>query len=154
MAKHTIKIIQILRRTAFELAHRSDYQWGHMGSCNCGFLAQQVTHLKKSEIHGYAMQGHGDWSEQLKDYCPTSGLPMDNVITELINFGFDTRDLMHLERLTDSQVLNVIASGERHLKHNVKADVVRYFSAWADVLEARFIENVRLPLLELVPAEG
>jgi len=154
MAKHTIKIIQILRHTAFELAQGSDYQWGHMGSCNCGFLAQQVTHLKKSEIHAYAMQGHGDWSEQLKDYCPTSGLPMDSVITELINFGFDTCDLMRLERLTDKHVLDVIPCEERDLKHNVKADVVRYFRAWADVLEARFIENVRLPQLELVSAEG
>lgn len=154
MAKHTIKIIQILRRAAFELANGSDYQWGHMGSCNCGFLAQQVTHLKKNEIHTYAMQGHGDWSEQLKDYCPTSGLPMDNVITELINFGFDTGDLIHLERLTDRQVLNVIPSEERDLKHNVKADVIRYLRAWADFLEAKFIENVRLPQLDLVAAEG
>jgi hypothetical protein len=34
-----------------------------MGACNCGFLAQEITHLRKAEIHSRAMQSTGDWNE-------------------------------------------------------------------------------------------
>ena len=71
----TPSVIQLLRSTAQELEVCSDYQWGHMGSCNCGFLARNITPLPKNEIHSFAMQRPGDWSEQLNDYCPGSGLP-------------------------------------------------------------------------------
>ena len=37
MAKHTPSVIQLLRSTVQELQISTDYQWGHMGSCNCGF---------------------------------------------------------------------------------------------------------------------
>ena len=153
MAKRTLSVIEVLRSTAFALENRSDYQWGHMGSCNCGFLAQEITNLRKNEIHGYAMQRCGDWSEQLHDYCATSGLPMDDLITKMIEFGFDTVDLKHLERLSDHHVVKTLPREEQHLKHNVKADVVKYLKAWANVLEGRLVENIRLPFLESIPAE-
>ena len=90
MAKKNLSVVHALRRTAEALRQSSEYQWGHMGSCNCGYLAQQITKLKKNQIHSFAMQRYGDWNEQLNDYCPTSGLPMDDLISEMINFGFDT----------------------------------------------------------------
>lgn len=153
MAKNTFSVIQVLRSTAIDLENRSDYQWGHMGSCNCGFLAQQITHLRKSEIHAYAMQRCGGWSEQLNDYCSTSGLPMDDLITEMIAFGFDTADLKHLEWLSDQHVVRTLPREKQPLKHNVKADVVKYLNAWADALEGRLIEDIRLPFLGPIPVE-
>jgi len=153
MAKHTLHVIQALRSTASELINRSDYQWGHMGSCNCGFLAQQITRYRKNEIHAYAMQRCGDWSEQLNDYCPTSGLAMDDLITKMVAFGFSTDDLKHLERLSDRQVLSAIPREEQNLTHNVKDDVVRYLSVWADLLETRLIEDIQLPSMEPALAE-
>jgi hypothetical protein len=84
MARVTIELIQILRNTAHTLAQSRSYQWGHMGACNCGFLAQEITRLRKDEIHSRAMQRYGDWAEQLNDYCPTSGLPMDALISEML----------------------------------------------------------------------
>src|SRR5262245_15074203 len=151
MARSDLNVVNVLRKTAMVLAESSDYQWGHMGSCNCGYLAQQITHLKKNQIHSYAMQRHGDWNEQLNDYCPTSGLPMDDLISEMINFGFDTDDLKNLERLNDPRILNSLPEAERKLRFNVKSDVIKYLNAWASLLEETYINQIRLPDLSVNP---
>lgn len=145
MAKICFEMIQMLRNTASAIAKSPDYQWGHMGSCNCGFLAQQVTHLRKEEIHHRAMQRYGDWNEQLNDYCPTSGLPMDDLIQRMLSAGFDVDDLKHLERLSDNKILSMIPTGERDLRHNVKTDVVLYLNAWANQIENALVDQLRLP---------
>jgi hypothetical protein len=144
MAKTSAEIINLLRNTATAIAQTSDYQWGHMGACNCGHLAQQITHLNKDEIHRRAMQSHGDWSEQLNDYCPASGLPLDDLISEMIAIGFDTSDLKHLERLSDPSILNTLPFNEKFLIHNRKADVVAYLEAWANKIEADLLESIKL----------
>lgn len=145
MAKAKPEIIESLRLTAMKLAHSTDYQWGHMGACNCGFLAQQVTFLTKAEIHSRAMEGYGDWREQLNDYCPTSGLKMDNLISELINFGFDIDDLTHLERLSDPKVLQCLPVKSRNLQHNNKEHVVLYINTMATRLENILLDSIELP---------
>jgi hypothetical protein len=145
MARPSTSIIQALRNTARRIEKSATYQWGHMGLCNCGFLAQEVTNLRKEEIHRSAMQGHGDWSEQLNDYCPTSGLPMDDLISALLRFGFDSDDLKHLEKLNDPKILAKLPNGRTHLIYNLKADVVCYLLTWADLLEAELLEHVMLP---------
>jgi hypothetical protein len=144
MANARFELIQALRTTAQKIEHNSSYQWGHMGLCNCGFLAQQITSLSKDEIHRRAMQRHGDWSEQLNDYCPTSGLPMDDLIDQLVNFGFTPEELRHLERLSDKAVLQRLPIEKRYLSHNIKADVIVYLNAWATMLEESLIETISL----------
>ncbi len=148
MATISIELIQALRNAAKKIEASNQYQWGHMGLCNCGFLAQEITNLRKEEIHTSAMQRYGDWNEQLNDYCPTSGLPMDNLISAMLDFGFDSDDLKHLERLSDSEVLGALPFGERNLKQNIKTDVVTYLNTWAKVLESKLIERISLPALE------
>lgn len=148
MEQHLNKA-RVIREAARKLESSTAYQWGHMGLCNCGFLAQQITSLSKAEIHRRAMLRHGDWSEQLNDYCATSGLPMDDLITELLDFGFTRSELAHLERLSDPQVLEVLPKTRRHVIHNNKADVVIYMNAWADLLEGTVLESIELPTLPL-----
>jgi hypothetical protein len=138
------EIIQVLRKAAKKIDSSSTYQWGHMGLCNCGFLAQEITALTENEIHRRAMQGHGDWTEQLNDYCPTSGLPMDNLITELLVFGFTRKELSQLEKLSDPIVLNRLPVYERTLKHNIKKDVVIYLNVWADYLEEKLLHSIQI----------
>ena len=145
MAKASIELIEILRNTVENMERATTYQWGHMGSCNCGFLAQEVTRLRKEEIHTRAMQGHGDWTEQLNDYCPTSSLPMDNLITELLAAGFDTDDLKNLERLSDRKILDALSAEGRNLKYNIKPDVICYMKAWIALLETQLLEEIKLP---------
>ncbi len=145
MAKPTLELIQILRAAAKKLEASPRYQWGHMGACNCGFLAQQVTRLSQAEIHRRALLRCGDWSEQLNDYCPVNGLPFDDVITELIAIGFDSDDLKHLERLSDPKILRTLPLSGRNLRHNVKTDVVKYMKTWAGILEDELLPDITIP---------
>jgi hypothetical protein len=144
MAKICMETVLALRNTALHIEHSHNYQWGHMGSCNCGFLAQEICRMDRHQIHSRAMERAGDWSEQLKDYCPSSGLLIDDLIATMLAFGFSTDDLSHLERLSDPKVLRSFPKNEKHPEHNVKADVVKYLRQWANNLEAELIDQITL----------
>jgi hypothetical protein len=143
MARASLELIQAIRSAARKIADADNYQWGHMGACNCGFLAQEITQLTKQEIHRRALQRHGDWSEQLNDYCPASGMLMDDLISELLAFGLTTDDLKHLERLSSPQVLALLPA-QNYLHYNLKQDVVAYMTAWAYLLEEELVEAIEL----------
>lgn len=146
-------LIQALRDTAYQLTAEAPYQWGHMGSCNCGHLAQTITSLTKAEIHARALQRYGDWERQLVDYCPTSGLPFDQTIDEMLALGFSRQDLTYLEKLGDPAVRAAIPFERRNaLRHNQRDDVVLYLRTWADLLEERLLAPVALASKELVLA--
>ena len=147
MARANPKIILTLQLTAEKLQNGATYQWGHMGSCNCGHLAQEVTRRSKKEIHVSALRSRsGDWNEQLIDYCPGSGLPMDEVIAEMLAAGFDSKDLQYLERLNDPAILEQLPKEKRYLQHNKREDVVLYLQLWAQLLEKQWIEKQNKPV--------
>ncbi|RDB05528.1 hypothetical protein [Runella aurantiaca] len=149
MARPNLDLIAALRRTARKIEKGSPYQWGHMGSCNCGNLAQELTRLTKAEIHVHALaNGRGDWNEQLNDYCPTSGLPMDLLIGEMMEAGLDPDDLKQLERLSDVRILQRLPAEKRYLRHNFRDDVVLYISEWANMLEEQLLAPIKLPHFE------
>lgn len=150
MAVPSLNLIQAIRKTTNNLRKGAPYQWGHMGSCNCGNLAQELTRLTKAEIHAYAMRKHGDWTDQLNDYCPSSNLPMDLMISEMLKYGLDVKDLKNLERLSDDEILQNIPGGKRYLKHNVKEDVITYLESWADLLEKKLLIKINISNLQKV----
>lgn len=140
MAKANPELIASMRRAAEKLRTSQLYQWGHMGSCNCGFLAQEITQLSKKEIHARALRSRsGDWNEQLIDYCPGSGLPMDEVISEMLAAGLDSQDLMQLERLSNPTIIQRLPEERKNLLHNKKDDVVLYLETWASLLEEQYL---------------
>ena len=145
MAIPSLKLIYTIRKTARKLATNAPYQWGHMGSCNCGHLAQQITQVSKADIHQFAMDGEGSWADQSRAYCPTSGFPMDLLISAMLDYGLEIQDLEHLEKLSDPTVLKSI--GSRLLRFNQRKDVILYMEAWANILECRLLSGV--PLKEL-----
>ncbi|HEX8326207.1 MAG TPA: hypothetical protein VF629_01615 [Hymenobacter sp.] len=152
MAQPTLPVIQALRDTAQRLATQAPYQWGHMGSCNCGHLAQTVTRLTKAEIHARAMQRYGDWERQLIDYCPTSGLPIDQTIDEMLALGFSRADLTHLEKISDPAIRAAIPFERRNaLRHNQRDDVVLYLHTWANLLERDLLAGITLPNFDTAP---
>ena len=152
MAQPTLPVILALRDTAQRLISQAPYQWGHMGSCNCGHLAQTVTRLTKAEIHERAMQRYGDWERQLIDYCPTSGLPIDQTIDEMLALGFTRPDLTHLERISDPTIRAAIPFERRDaLRHNQRDDVVLYLRTWADLLERDLLAGITLPDFAAMP---
>lgn len=143
MANANPILINALRKTVIKLKKGAPYQWGHMGACNCGNLAQEITHFSKGEIHRYAMQRHGDWNEQLVDYCPASGYPMDLMISKLLETGLDLEDLKHLEKLSDPLILAKLPPEKRsEIKHNDKKDVIAYMEAWINILENEWANKV------------
>lgn len=146
------ELIAAIERTASKLQQGGAYQWGHMGACNCGNLAQELTPFSKAEIHQYAMQRHGDWNEQLIDYCPTSGYPIDLIVSKMLEFGLSLDDLAHLERLSDPKILAEMSQEKRDsLNKNSRADVVFYLNCWANVLREKWVaEN---PALEVPGTE-
>jgi hypothetical protein len=153
MAIPSIPLISVVRKASRQIASGAPYQWGHMGSCNCGHLAQAITQQTKGQIHSQAMQRHGDWEQQLRDYCPQSGLPMDELIDSILALGLSRKDLSNLEKLADPVILQALPSNRRYLRHNVRDDVVLYLDTWANLLEKELLDQVQSPALSLARSQ-
>jgi hypothetical protein len=142
MSSVNFELIEAIRKTIIKLKKGSPYQWGHMGACNCGNLAQELIHLTKAEIHKYAMEKSGDWNDQLIDYCPDSGYPMDLMICKMIQKGVKVSELMHLEKLSDPNILKNIPFPKRNnMEKNNLFDVILYFETWLEILENQWIKE-------------
>jgi hypothetical protein len=151
MARPSIELIRVMRQASRQISSGAPYQWGHMGSCNCGHVAQAITSRSKGDIHTRAMHRHGDWEQQLRDYCPQSGLPMDELIDQMLEMGLTRQDLAHLEKLSDPTVLQSLPPVSRYLRHNMRDDVVLYLKTWAGLLEKQLLSQVRLPAFAPAP---
>ena len=137
MAVASTELIAALRTTAERLRSGATYRWTHLGACNCGHLAQTLTHLDRAEIHRRALMRAGDWSEQCVEYCGTSGLPIDDVFRAMLDAGLELADLANLERLSDARILARLPVEQRMLDYRDRDHVIRYLEAWADQLEER-----------------
>jgi hypothetical protein len=140
MAYANVRLIQALRSTAARLRSGAPYQWGHLGMCNCGHLAQTITRRSKREIHEAALALGGEWRERARDYCPTSGYPIDAIIRELLACGLGPSDLADLEYLADDRVLQRLGP-DRELHRNQREDAIDYLEAWADLLDEELAQR-------------
>ena len=152
MARANRKLVSALRATAARLETGAPYRWTHMGACNCGHLAQTVTHLTAEDIRRYALERRGEWAEQWLEYCPTSGYPMDAILSALFELGLSSDDLGQLEKLTDPAVLRRIPVAVRtELSYREREHVVLYMRTFADLLEEQLpAEPMKLPQLTRV----
>ncbi len=142
MATANPELIAAIEKSSLNLSKGFPYQWGHMGSCNCGNLAQELTKLSKGEIHSYAMQRYGDWNDQILEFCPSSGYPMDLMIQKMVYAGLTLEDLSHLERLSDPEILAMIPKSKRdNLCKNSREDVVLYMQNWAKLLRDNWLKQ-------------
>jgi hypothetical protein len=133
---------EALRITAKRIEAGDRYQWTHMGACNCGHLAQTVTLSSPREIHEMALVRAGDWSEQTREYCPTSGLPIDHIIESLLQLGASLDELRDLERLSNSHVLKQIpVDRRRELSFRKRDDVALYMRTWATLIDEKCKEK-------------
>ena len=124
MARANRELISALRQTAQRLAGDVSYQWGHMGMCNCGHLAQWITGLAGAEIHQSALIREGDWEQQAKDYCPTSGQLIDVVLATMFDLGLTRNDVRNLEKLSDLEVLRRAGIVSHEPVRDAKPDVL------------------------------
>ncbi len=132
MARVSAELIGAIRTTVARLREGAHYEWGHAGACNAGHLAQTVTRLDKRQI--YRMVA-GEWSEFLRDYCPATGDSLDDVVTQMIRFGFEPGELSDLEWLRDDRILRRLPDGRRHLRRNDRDDLILYLETWAGMLQ-------------------
>jgi hypothetical protein len=140
MARATLALVTALRQTAGRLeSGATRYRWTHQGACNCGHLAQTLTGLDADELHRRAVaRAASDWADQTVEYCPGSGLPIDDVIDTLLEAGLTLDDLRHLERLSDQRILRGIPAERRlGLDYRSARDAALYLRTWADQLAAR-----------------
>lgn len=144
MAAPHPRLIDALRETADRLRKGSDYKWSNYGLCNCGHLAQTVTHRTPKEIHEAAMKRAGDWGQQALEYCGETGLEMDHIMTQLLNLGLTRADIRDIERLGNPKVRRRMESPKTGITHYARTDAIAYFEAWADLLEEQLPESLRL----------
>ncbi|MDP0497873.1 MAG: hypothetical protein Q7Q73_16850 [Verrucomicrobiota bacterium JB024] len=157
MARARPQLIQALRETARQIDEGSDYHWAHAGKCNCGHLAQVITGLTAKEIFQQAQQHElTEWSEYANDYCPSSGVPIDEIIARMLDAGLERRDLHRLEYLSDVRVLMALPGGMRYLRRNQPDDVALYLRTWAGLLEAEYkaARRARASLPSNYPVHG
>lgn len=145
MAKPTLELITALRATADRIENGVKYQWTHMGSCNCGHLAQTLTNYSKATIHKMALETAGDWSEQAREFCSASGYPIDEILTKMVKAGLNVHDIADLERLSDDKIAREVIA--RHPDYALPLDfrsreqTVAYMRTWADQLETSWRER-------------
>ena len=136
---------EVLLITANRLESDTDYRWTHMGSCNCGHLAQTVTLHSAQTLHEIALQKAGDWSEQVREYCPTSGYPLDHIIQTLLQLGISQIELRDLERLANPKILSYVSKEKRrHLSFRNKNDVIIYLRAWAKKVQENSLVKAKV----------
>ena len=82
-----------LRATAKRLRDGASYRWTHQGRCNCGHLAQTLTGLESRTIHEIAIRSEGEWADHVSEYCDTSGLPVNDLIKQMLSSGLTIEEL-------------------------------------------------------------
>lgn len=144
MAAPHPRLIDALRETADRLRTGSDYKWSNYGLCNCGHLAQTVTHRSPKAIHEAAMKRAGDWGQQALEYCGQTGLEMDHIMAQLLDLGLSPTDIRDIERLGNPKVRRRMNAPHLGVTHYARTDAIAYFEAWADLLEEQLPESLRL----------
>ncbi|MEM7385911.1 MAG: hypothetical protein AAF514_13295 [Verrucomicrobiota bacterium] len=135
MPEATKPLINALRRSIVRLQAGERYEWGHVGRCNCGHLAQSICGLDDRKILSHFGEHLGEWTELAKDYCDVSGLEVEQLVESLAGVGFGLDDIRHLEFLDDDRVLKHLPDERRHLQRNERADVILYMETLANLLE-------------------
>ena len=140
MAKATKRLVLALRESADRLSTGSRYEWGHVGRCNCGHLAQSATGRSASQIIKTFGAQLDEWSEHANDYCGFTGFPVQVIFDDLADIGFYAEDVKNLEYLKDERVLRALPAEKRHLRHNCREDVALYMDTMASLLEEDLVE--------------
>ena len=135
MAKPDPILIDSLIKTTQRLKEGACYEWGHMGRCNCGHLIQTVTDMSDYEIVRSIDFELDEWTEHAKLYCEGSGHKVDDIFRSLENIGFDHKDVVNLEYLSDPDVVKALPVDRKYLRRNNLEDVILYMETLADVLE-------------------
>lgn len=141
-----IRFSNVLRETARRMSSGADYNWCHMGRCNCGHIAQTITRKSPQEIHEMALLKSGDWKDQSIEHCGSTGYTIDHIIDSILAYGLKRKDLAHIERLSDPAIRSHIPFEKRkNLNFKNREDVILYFNTWAKMIEDEYLSSKEIP---------
>lgn len=119
-----------------------DYEWKHPQCCNCGLMVQgilNVTPRNVNKIFHYLLSFNDaktTWKSQAQQYCSVTGMPLNLVFEVLHNKGFKIEDIVHLEFLNNSAILELsgIDTTKKSYYSN-RNNLIKYLKAWLNILE-------------------
>jgi hypothetical protein len=136
-------LIYFLRKTAKRIKTDESYNWKAIGACNCGALVQEVTGLTAKEISTYGIQKHGEWHSISILYERNSHYEIDTIITRMLDLGMELKDFEYLENLNNPVILKRLCVD--YLKRDNQEQASQYMTAWADLLEEKFLDSITIP---------
>ena len=133
--KNLEKLREALVLTAKKITEgESNYQWGHMGRCNVGQLVQTLTGMDSKQILESVSYSLDEWSEHANSYCDNTGHDVEEIFRRLGKYGLSVEDIMKLEYLSDTRILDNLKGGFRYLRRNEKEDVALYMKSMAELI--------------------
>ena len=110
-----------------------EYKWGSSESCNCGILAQVITGLPAEEID----INEATWSKESQRVCKLTGIPLNEIIEELMNVGMTPTDFVNLEFLVHDGKIpdNWWTDNPKEAPYAQKENVIKYMRDWAANLQ-------------------
>lgn len=126
--KPTKQLILGLREAAQRLReHPEQYNWLRGSDCNCGILAQAILGCESVKLVDMGL--YASWTTMSKHgFCKTTGLPIVEVLRQLMAHGLEREDFKQLEYPD-----RPFTSGPDAKPENVAA----YFDQLANQLEER-----------------
>lgn len=86
-----------------------EYSWWNPQQCNCGVVAQAILGISRSKLDKFLDRYEGGtWEGMVNEVCPMTGRPTARIFAELHDAGLTRDDLIHLERLSDPNVLALL----------------------------------------------
>lgn len=158
------KLITALRTAANALEwHTFEYDWRHPASCNCGIIACALMGKSVSEMQMCLSPmiqtvKASNWNYLVAKHCPITGIPENEIFAALLGAGMTQKDIVHLEMLSDPEVMKrtkwpqKVATGtvkkkrffgeateepapyDRKRYHMYPENAIAYMRAWADLL--------------------
>jgi hypothetical protein len=87
-----------------------------------------------------------------EEFCPITNAPLTLVITRLEEIGLTPTDIHDIEYLSNKEVLKHLPGGFRWLKRNKREDAIDYFEAFANMLEDKMIQHIKIDI-ESIPQQ-
>jgi hypothetical protein len=135
------KLIAALRAAADEVEKNPDaYDWGLTTKCNCGIVAQHITGISANDLWK-KLSTVGLWRSIIAENlnCRATGLPMDSVVTAMMEVGMSEQDFKDLEYLSNQKVLDALGiesmSNDEHCQYDDRESFIAYARKWAELLE-------------------
>lgn len=131
----TKKLITALRKTADDLDNGCEYEWGHMARCNAGCLVQNLMDKTGKEVAEMVNFKLDEWTEYADAFCKGTDQYVEDLFLDLETYGLSHTDVMHLENLSDPEILRSMPRERRYLQRNDPKDVSDYMRQFANKLQ-------------------